>query len=277
MAGHDIIVVGASAGGVETLSRLVSDLPEDLPAAVFVVLHVGPHWTTALPRILARQTKLPLDHARDGEPIEPGRVYVARPDHHLLVERGVVRVTAGPKEDGHRPSIDALFRSAAAGFGPRVVGVVLSGTLDDGTAGLRAIHERGGLAVVQDPDDALFPGMPESALAGDYADFVVPLREIGSLLSDLARNEPVPEGQSPAMADELDAELRWANPDYRALEERAALFGRLAERALSRHAGMTGEHFRAEAAEVSRQAQAVRALLRPGTGGGDETESGVED
>jgi two-component system chemotaxis response regulator CheB len=271
MAGHDIIVVGASAGGVEALGRLVSDLPEDLPAAVFVVLHVGPHWTTALPRILARHASLPVDHARDGEPIHHGRVYVALPDHHLLVGEGMVRVMAGSKENGHRPSIDTLFRSAAARYGPRVVGVVLSGNLDDGTAGLRAIHEGGGMAVVQDPDDALFPGMPESALAGDHADFVLPLREIGSLLSDMARKESRPEEQSPAMQADTEG-ARWTA--YRALEERAALFRRLAERALSRHAGMTGEHFRAEAAEVSRQAEAARALLPSGTGGDDETESG---
>lgn len=287
MAGQDSIVVGASAGGVEALSRLVSDLPEDLPAAVFIVLHVGPHWTTALPRILARQTKLPLDHARDGERIEPGRVYIACPDHHLLVGEGRVRVTAGPKENGHRPSVDALFGTAAARYGRRVVGVVLSGTGDDGTAGLRAIHEQGGVAVVQDPDDALFPGMPESALAGAHADFVVPLRGIGSLLSDLVRKEQPPGGRSLTMPGEREAELRRADRDfddsvvpdspwsaYWELEERAALFRRLAKRALSRHAGMTGEHYRAEADEVSRQAQVVRGSLRTGTGCAAETQSG---
>lgn len=208
MTGHDIIVVGASAGGVEALSRLVSDLPEDLPAAVFIVLHMGPHSTTALPHILARRTKLAVEHARDGEPIENGRIYVALPDRHLLVGRDTVRVSTGPKENGHRPAVDSLFRTAAAAYGPRVVGVVLSGSRDDGTAGLRAIHARGGLAVVQDPDEALFPGMPQSALAGDHPDFVVPVGEIGSLLSDLARKEPKPEGRSPTMPDDLDAELR---------------------------------------------------------------------
>src|SRR5262245_20040805 len=131
MGGHDIIVVGASAGGVEALSTLVGDLPEDIPAAVFIVLHMGPHSATALPRILGRQTKLAVGHPRDGDPIERNRVYVAQPDRHLLVGEGTVRVTPGPKENGHRPAVDTLFRTAAAGYGPRVVGVVLSGTRDD--------------------------------------------------------------------------------------------------------------------------------------------------
>ena len=213
MAGHDIIVVGASAGGVEALSALVSDLPGDLPGSVFIVLHIGSHSGTALPRILGRRTKLPVDHPRDGEPIEPTRVYVAPPDHHLLLTRGRIRLANGPRENNHRPSIDTLFRSAAASYGPRVAGVVLSGTRDDGTAGLRAIHDRGGLAIVQDPEEALFPGMPQSALAGDHPDYVLPVGAIGELLSELARHEPGEEGRSELMTDELNAELRWANPD----------------------------------------------------------------
>lgn len=199
MAGQDIIVVGASAGGVETLSRLMTDLPEDLPAAVFIVLHMGPHTGTALPRILSRQTKLPVGHPGDGEPIRPNRVYVAVPDRHLILGRDVVRVTNGPKENGHRPAVDTLFRTAAAGYGPRVVGVVLSGTRDDGTAGLRAILARGGTAIVQEPGEALFPGMPQSALAGNHPDFVVPVGEIGGLLSKLARDGPPHEGRSAPM------------------------------------------------------------------------------
>jgi two-component system, chemotaxis family, protein-glutamate methylesterase/glutaminase len=213
MGGRDIIVVGASAGGVEALSRMVRDLPEDLPAAVFIVLHMGPHSSTALPWILARQTKLPVDHPRDGEVIQPNRIYVAIPDHHLLVGRGTVRVTTGPRENGHRPGVDTLFRTAAAGYGRRVVGVVLSGSGDDGTAGLRAIHDRGGLTIVQDPDEALFPGMPQSAVAGDHPDFVVPVGDIGNLLFELARDKAGEEGRAETIPDELDAELRWANVD----------------------------------------------------------------
>jgi len=213
VAGHDIIVVGASAGGVEALSTLVKQLPEDLPAAVFIVLHMGPHSATALPNILGRRTKLRVDHPANGEPIEHNRIYVAMPDHHLLLAPRTVRVTTGPSENGHRPSVDTLFRSAAAAYGPRVAGVVLSGTRDDGTAGLRAIHDRGGVTIVQDPEEALFPGMPRSALSGDHPQYVLPIGEIATLLSDLACGEPEHEGRSEEMPDELDAELRWANPD----------------------------------------------------------------
>ena len=282
MAGRDIIVVGASAGGVEALSRLVADLPEDLPAAVFIVLHISPHSGTALPCILDRRTKLPVGHPYNGERIELGRVYVAVPDHHLIVGPGVVRVANGPKENGHRPSVDTLFRSAAASYGPRVVGVVLSGTRDDGTAGLRVIRARGGVAIVQHPAEALFPGMPLSAVAGDHPDWVVPVGEIGSHLSELAHTGLPDEGGATfddaglpryrcrvghgfsadsliaTQRDDVEAALRTA---YRALEERAALFRRLAERATGRHADITAAHFRADGAEVTRQAEILRAVL----------------
>ena len=327
MAGQDIIVVGASAGGVEALSRLVAELPEDLPAAMFIVLHMGANTGTVLPRILGRQTKIPVDHPRDGETIEPNRIYVAVPDHHLLIREGTIGVATGPRENGHRPSVDTLFRTAAAAYGPRVVGVVLSGTRDDGTEGLRAIHSCGGRAIVQDPAEALFPGMPQSALAGDHPDWVSPVSEMGPLLSDLARSGS-PRTSGPVDgSDGLETELGWAHPDlrwpapadppfgtpsgftcpechgglweidtpglpryrcrvghgysadsllvnqhsdveaalwiaYRALEERAALCRRLADRAESRHADITAQHFRADAAEVARQAETLRGLLR---------------
>src|SRR5215208_1024628 len=160
MTGHDIIVIGASAGGVEALTELIRGVPKDLPAAFFVVLHVPAHGTSVLPNILTRAGMLRADHPRDGEAIRTGRVYVAPPDFHLLVHRGSVRLARGPRENGHRPAVDALFRSAARSFGTRVVGVVLSGVLDDGTAGLMAVKRRGGVAIVQDPTDALYSGMP---------------------------------------------------------------------------------------------------------------------
>ncbi|MDQ1514477.1 MAG: two-component system, chemotaxis family, protein-glutamate methylesterase/glutaminase [Actinomycetota bacterium] len=216
MAGRDIVVVGASAGGVETLSRLMADLPEDLPASVFVVLHMAPNTGTALPRILARQTKIPVDHPVDGEAIRPNRIYVAVPDRHLVLSGGTVRVTRGPKENGHRPSVDTLFCTAAAEYGARVAGVVLSGTGGDGTVGLRAIHAQGGAAIVQDPDEALFPGMPQRALAGDHPDFVAPVGEIAVVLSKLAHDELYDQGRSTPLPGALAAELRWANPEVEA-------------------------------------------------------------
>jgi two-component system chemotaxis response regulator CheB len=213
MAGHDIIVVGASAGGVEPLARLVGDLPADLAASVFVVLHMSPQGNTALPQILGRRAELPVVPATDSEKIEPGRVYVAVPDRHLFLEPGVVRVVPGPKENGHRPSIDGLFRTAAAAYGPRVVGVVLSGTRDDGTAGLRTIHRQGGIGLVQDPEEAPFPGMPQSALDHDHPEFVLPVDKIADQLVALTGQPPKAERGRDAASEELDTELRWAHPD----------------------------------------------------------------
>jgi len=187
MPNHDIIVVGASAGGVEALTRLVKSLPNDMPASFFVVLHIAPQSPAMLPSILRRAGKLPVEETRDEQAIELGHVYVASPDYHLLVESGRVRVIRGPKENRHRPAVDPLFRSAAWAYGPRVVGVVLTGTLDDGTAGLWAIKSCGGVAVVQDPMDAAYPGMPTSALQNVDVDYSVPLDQLGPLLDKLAR------------------------------------------------------------------------------------------
>src|SRR5437588_6269412 len=164
MPGHDVIVIGASAGGVEALMALTGTLPRDLPAAVFVVLHIPAQSPSLLPSILSRVGSLKVVHATDGAKIEHGCIYVAPPDHHILLERGKVRVVRGPKENRHRPAVDPLFRSAALAYGPRVVGVILTGSLDDGTAGLLAVKRRGGIAVVQDPNEALYSSMPLNAL-----------------------------------------------------------------------------------------------------------------
>ena len=197
MAGHDIIVIGASAGGVETSRELVAGLPADLPAAVFLVIHLPQEAKSTLPEILSRSGPLPASHAADGEPIRKGHVYVAPPDHHLFLEKSVMRARRGPLHNGRRPAIDPLFRSAALHFGPRVIGVVLSGTLDDGTTGLQTIKRRGGLAVVQEPRTALFSGMPESALAAADVDHVLPAAEIGPLLGELARRESLDDVPPP--------------------------------------------------------------------------------
>jgi two-component system chemotaxis response regulator CheB len=200
MPDHGIVVVGASAGGVEALVDLAASLPSDLSAAVFVVLHLPATGTSALPEILRRHGPLPAAHVRDGEPIQPGRIYVAPPDHHVLVRTGYVHLSRGPRENGHRPAIDPLFRSAAREYATRVIGVVLSGALDDGTAGLLAIKSRGGVAVVQNPEDALYPGMPGNALEHAQVDHVLAAASMGKLLTrllaDLAEPpaDPAPTG-----------------------------------------------------------------------------------
>lgn len=196
MAGHDIIVIGASAGGVEAIARVVSELPADLPAAVFVVLHLG-SGPSALPEILTRSGALPAGHPVPGEPIRRGRIYVAPPDRHLAVEDGHLLVARGAKENGHRPAVDVLFRSAAQSYGPRVVGVVLTGSLDDGTAGLLAIKELHGVAVVQDPAEADYAGMPLSACENVRIDHVLPLAEIAPCLVRLA-HEAAPDDPPPS-------------------------------------------------------------------------------
>lgn len=193
IGGRDILVIGASAGGVQGVSNLVAGLPRDLPAAVFVVVHSTPGFPSVLPDLLTRRGALRAAHPLHGEEIVRGQVYVAPPDNQLLVRPGYVHVVRGPKESGHRPSVDALFRTAAAAYGPRVVGVVLTGYLDCGTAGLLSIKARGGLAVVQDPREAEVPDMPASAVKHVAVDHILPLAEIPALLTRLA-SEPFGSG-----------------------------------------------------------------------------------
>jgi two-component system chemotaxis response regulator CheB len=191
---RDIVVIGASAGGVEALRTLVQGLPADLPAAVFVVLHMLPRSTSRLAQILDRRCRLTVAAAVDGEPIERGRVYVAPPDHHMLLELGHVRLTRDPRENGHRPAVNPLFRSAAQEHGPRVIGAVLSGALDDGTAGLKMIVDRGGAALVQDPADALYPSMPRSALENEPAARAVPIAAMAEAVRAMIDGLPEADG-----------------------------------------------------------------------------------
>jgi len=188
MAKHDVIVIGASAGGVEAISRVVADLPRDLRASIFVVLHIS-RGRSLLPEILTRAGRLPAAHPTDGEPLQYGRIYVAPPDHHLIVQESVVRVAHTASENGVRPAVDPLFRSAARTYGTRVLGVVLTGALDDGTAGVAAIKEAGGVTIAQDPDEAFSPGMPRSAINTGAIDHILALRDIPLLLTALVEEE----------------------------------------------------------------------------------------
>ncbi|AGL18666.1 chemotaxis protein CheB [Actinoplanes sp. N902-109] len=203
---RDIVAVGASAGGVEALRALVAGLPADYPGVVLVVLHIPREAPSALPSILRRSGPLPASAAIDGEPARPGHVYVAPNDRHLLFLDGRLRLTRGPSENGHRPAIDPLFRSVARTAGERGVGVVLSGTRDDGAAGLAGIVARGGLAVVQEPDDALYPGMPRAALTRVRPHHILPAAKLGGLLNEIIAMD-LPEDSAPTDDALLEAEV----------------------------------------------------------------------
>lgn len=192
MTGHPIIAIGASAGGVIALRELVSQLPASLPAALLVVVHTAPDSPGLLGHILDSASPLPAMNAEDKMVIEIGRIYVAPPDHHLLVKNGQTRLARGPRINRSRPAIDPLFRSVAVNYGPHAVGVILSGSLDDGTAGLWAIKQCNGMTIVQDPNDALYPDMPAHALEHVQPDYMLPLSEIGSQLSAIV-HEPAKE------------------------------------------------------------------------------------
>jgi two-component system chemotaxis response regulator CheB len=297
---------------------------------VFVVVHFPAHSRSVLPQILARRGWLRVRHAEDGEAIEPGTVYVAPPDLHLLVKRGHVRLVRGPRENAARPAVDPLFRTAAAAYNRRVVGVVLTGNLDDGTSGLFAVKARGGVAVVQDPEEALYSGMPTSALANVDVDHVLPVAEIASVLERLARTEVeeevvpdpremeidiaemepgamhrnerpgVPSGFScpgchgvlwemhegevlrfrcrvghafsvetllAEQAGELETAL-WAA--LQALEERAALTSRMAERMRERGQGGLAGRYGEQAEEATLRAEVIRQVLLRAIGGAEE-------
>lgn len=215
MSVHNIVVIGASAGGVEALTQLVKVLPINLQAALFVVVHFPPGGVSVLPQILNRVGHLPAHHARDGEAIQLGHIYVAPPNFHLFVRPHQVRLNRGPRENGHRPAIDTLFRSAAQSYGLRVVGVILTGMLDDGTAGLAVVKARGGIAIVQDPEEAMFDSMPRSAIANVAVDQVLKLNEIAACLSQLSHN---PIQGVEFMSDEIEREAEIVAQNKAAME-----------------------------------------------------------
>lgn len=217
MAIEHIVTIGASAGGIDALRTVMAGLPADFPAAVFVVLHLGPESPGVLPQLLDRAGPLPVVHARDHARFSPGHVYVAPPDRHLVLEPGVMRVTGGPRENRFRPAIDPLFRSAAQVYGPRVIGVILTGNLDDGTAGLWAVKQMGGIAVVQDPEDALFPSMPASAIDHVPVDHIVPLADVPALLVQLTEMTVHDREAAPAVLGQMTIEVEIAK-DRNAVE-----------------------------------------------------------
>lgn len=200
MAAQRIVVIGASSGGIEALRELVNGLTPGFPAPICIVLHTSPHSPGLLAKILADAGRLPTATAATGMKLLDGHIYVAPPDHHLLVEPGVLRLGGGPKENRFRPAIDPLFRSAAQVYGPGAVGLILTGSLDDGSAGLRTIKQLGGITIVQDPRDALFPGMPTNALRHVATDHVAALADLPAVLTGAvtqrvaSRTSAVPEG-----------------------------------------------------------------------------------
>jgi two-component system chemotaxis response regulator CheB len=205
-ARRDVVAVGASAGGVEALRALVGALPPDYPGAILVVLHVPRDAPSALATILDRSGPLPATTATDGETLRYGHIYVAPNDRHLIVLDDHIRLTRGPAENGHRPAIDPLFRSVARTFGPRAIGVVLSGARDDGAAGLANIAARGGTTLVQDPADALYPWMPQAALDRIDADHIAPAAKLGGLLAGITAMD-IPARPTESRDALLDAEV----------------------------------------------------------------------
>ena len=270
---HDVIAIGASAGGIEILFELVADLPRELDASVFVVVHMLSGHASTLPELLAERGAMSASHPLHGEPIRPRHIYVAPPDNHLLLRSGTMEVVRGPKENGHRPAADALFRSAATAYGPRVIGVVLTGYQDCGTAGLMSIKARGGLAVVQSPATAFAPEMPESAIARVVVDHVATPRDLGALLARLAAM-PVERrlrayrchvGHTfthDALRDAQDGEVEralWSA--VRAREESAAFNDRL----VATSTGSLRHVFAERATTLQREADLVRDLVLHGT------------
>lgn len=265
------IVIGASSGGVSALLELVSALPADLPAVVGVVLHVGAQ-PSVLPELLTARGPLRAIHPRDQEPLLPGVIYVAPPDHHMLFTPRCVELMRGPPENHARPSVDPLFRSAAVHWRDHAIGVVLTGDLDDGTAGLAAIKACGGTAIVQDPGSAFQPSMPASALANVAVDHCLPLGAIAALLvrqvahpgsiahlvpERLLREKAIVEGTDPIENLAAVEHAMWSS--VRSLKERELLLRRLA--AVSR---ATGDEHQAHAgeAEAQRLATQIKTMIQ---------------
>jgi len=281
---YDIIAIGGSSGAIGPLQQVMSELRLELPAAVFVVVHTSPDRPSLLPEVITRHASIGASTAMHGEKVQEGRVYVAPSDNHLSLQHEYVQVVRGPRENGQRPAVDVLFRSAAREYGPRVIGVVLSGQLDCGTAGLLAIRARGGLAIVQDPAEATFPGMPSNALKHVQVDHVLPAKKIGMLLARIA-GAPVPEARAKqavgntgllsidgfaAEQEEAVEAALWAS--VRALEESETLNRRRAESSERTIA----ERFSERALANRHHADTIRRVLLSGRVS-QVSEEGAED
>src|SRR3954452_3279762 len=261
-----VIGIAASAGGVEALRRVVSDLPADLPAAICVVLHIPATGRSLLAPILDRHTALTAVVAEDGQRLRAGVIYVAPADHHLLVRRHTIELSGGPKENGVRPAADPMFRSLARSWGAAAIGVILSGALDDGSAGAIWLAEAGGVVIVQDPATAVVPGMPASAIAATPPDYTVPLAGIGGVLDRLARERAPAEEEDtmppdPDPADHLEAERRPDGPPtgFTCPECSGALW-ELRDGGLVRYRCRVG-HTYSEDAMIESQGEAVESAL----------------
>jgi two-component system chemotaxis response regulator CheB len=219
VASHDIVVMGASAGGIPPIERVLSALPSDFPASVFVAIHTAAEGPRMLSEVISRMSSLAVAYAVDGESPRKSRVYLAPPDRHLLLEPNLIRVTAGPRENRHRPAIDPLFRSAARAYGPRVVAVLFSGLLDDGTAGLKAVGGCGGKTIVQDPGEARFSSMPRNAVKNDSPHYVLRVRELADTLIHLVLNGSRRRTSGDQIRSKLNSEVKIAEIDVAAIEQ----------------------------------------------------------
>ena len=262
---HDIVVIGGSAGALQPLLSLAAGLPENLAATICVAIHIPAGFPSTLPHLLNAASRWPALHPEDHEAVRPGVIYVAPPDRHLLVQKGHVMVSRGPRENRHRPAIDVLFRTAARAYGPRVVGVILSGQLDDGAAGLMAIKMRGGMAIVQDPREAICGEMPSRAIQYAGADYVVKVTEIPELLSKLAGKEmPIPaqtaevgmatgnnEEASEANLEEIPPKEKRGDPSAFACPECHGVLWELEEGGLLRFRCRVGHAYTADALQLA--------------------------
>jgi len=271
MAGHDIVVIGGSAGGVEALKRICEGLPANFPAAVFVVLHISPTSRSVMPELLSRAGPLPARHPTDEETISAGHIYVAPPDMHMLLRPGHVILRRGPHENRTRPAIDPLFRSAAVAYRSRVIGVVLSGLLDDGAAGLIAIKSCGGICLVQQPEDAMWPEMPRNALAHDHVDYSLPVADVPALLRRLVNQPPGPMPPIPRHlilessiaaqeAPVVEESTQVGRPSRLSCPQCGGVLNEVAEQGTTRFRCQIGHAFTAETLVAAQDDELERAL-----------------